>query len=560
MKKIIIPFLDKVSDFALLKTIIVLTALFILNLTCLNVFAQWSYDPAVNTPVCTNSGGQTMIQMISDGTGGAIFTWVDTRNAYQDIYAQHIDNQGNPLWNIDGVAICTAESDQFEPRIISDGVGGAIITWYDNRIANNWDIYAQRINANGYVEWVVNGVAICTVTGNQGMQQITSDNHSGAIIAWSDGRNGGPNADIYAQCVDSSGVTRWNSNGVAICSATYNQGSPQLVSDGLGGAIITWSDFRGEYTDIYAQRITSEGVINWPIYDGVPVCTSAYHQDTPKIVSDGAGGAIICWQDNRNNFVSGIDIYAQKINPDGIIQWVNNGVGVCNAQYLQGFTQMVSDGAGGAYLTWEDRRSYSDIYAQKINTAGAPEWTVDGIPICTTDPVQKEPQLCLNSSGNIVIVWTEAYQDIFAQSVTAAGATIWTIDGIPVCNEATTQSAPRLVSDGAESTIIAWQDLRNENYDIYASKLSNEGVLLLVPSASFSPFNVFPNPFKDFLNIQKPDDFSYCRILITDLSGRIVMDQDGSSDQLNVQGLERGIYLIHIESDKNKFASMIIKN
>ena len=41
--------------------------------------------------------------------------------------------------------ISTASGDQDQPSIVSDGAGGAIITWHDRRSGTNWDIYAQRV-------------------------------------------------------------------------------------------------------------------------------------------------------------------------------------------------------------------------------------------------------------------------------------------------------------------------------------------------------------------------------------------------------------------------------
>jgi hypothetical protein len=51
---------------------------------------------------------------------------------------------GVPRWTIDGVALCTAASDQIYPTIVSDGGEGAIVTWYDYRDGNA-DVYAQHV-------------------------------------------------------------------------------------------------------------------------------------------------------------------------------------------------------------------------------------------------------------------------------------------------------------------------------------------------------------------------------------------------------------------------------
>ena len=68
-------------------------------------------------------------------------------------------------WPLDGVPLCTATSEQDIPQIVTDGAGGAIITWRDRRAGfDNADIYALHVTASGVADptWPVNGVALCT--------------------------------------------------------------------------------------------------------------------------------------------------------------------------------------------------------------------------------------------------------------------------------------------------------------------------------------------------------------------------------------------------------------
>ena len=78
------------------------------------------------------------------------------------------------MWTADGVAICTAAGYRVNPRIASDQSGGAIITWHDNRNGTN-DIFAQCVDANGIVQWTVDGVAICATTADQRNCEIATD-------------------------------------------------------------------------------------------------------------------------------------------------------------------------------------------------------------------------------------------------------------------------------------------------------------------------------------------------------------------------------------------------
>jgi len=365
------------------------------------------------------------VQMVSDGSGGAIVVWRDGRNIANaiDIYAQHISASGNLLWNVDAVPICNAASDQFAPRLVSDGANGAIIAWYDNR-SGNYDIYAQRINSSGVVQWTTDGVAICIATGNQNAHQLLADGNGGAFIVWSDGRTSGPNADIYGQLVNAAGVVQWTL-GVGIC-------------------------------------VEANGA-----------------QYNSKIVADGAGGAIICWQDKRTS--SSDDIYAQKINTNGVVQWTNNGVLICNASGLQINEQMLSDGAGGAIICWEDRRAGQDIYAQRINTSGAVQWAANGVAVCSDGSNQNEAQIITTSSGAAIVCWTDyrnAPGDIYAQKLNSSGAAQWAVNGVPVSNATNDQAAAAIINDGNDNAIIAWRDLRTTNdYDIYSSRLLSNGTL-----------------------------------------------------------------------------------
>ncbi len=120
--------------------------------------AQWSTDPTVNNVVCNTGGSQSGPVITTDGYGGAIISFVEN----VDIYAQRIDANGNDQWASRGVGICTDPEGQAYQQITSDGAGGAIITWQDYRSTIKYDIYAQRIDANGIVQWTSNGVAICT--------------------------------------------------------------------------------------------------------------------------------------------------------------------------------------------------------------------------------------------------------------------------------------------------------------------------------------------------------------------------------------------------------------
>src|SRR4029453_6996377 len=100
----------------------------------------------------------------------------------------------------------------------------------------NYDIYAGRGNWAGVAQWAANGVAICTAAGNQDVPDMVSDLAGGAIVVLTDYRVGVNQADIYAQRVNTSGVVQWAGNGVPICALVGSaQLNPRPAPDGSGG-------------------------------------------------------------------------------------------------------------------------------------------------------------------------------------------------------------------------------------------------------------------------------------------------------------------------------------
>jgi len=381
------------------------------------------------------------------------------------------------------IPICTLINKQRNAQICSDGEGGAIITWADQRTgssAEDYDIYAQKLDSNGNKLWTLDGEEICVVSDNQNVPQLCPDGEGGAIITWMDRREPGSKFDIYAQRINSSGEIEWTNNGEAICTAPDNQWNPRICSDGLAGAIITWYDYRNvTHPDIYVQRIDCNGTVRW-FGQGVQITRDNAYQRHPHICSDGAGGAIIVWLDERNSIND--DIYAQRVDSDGNVLWTDEGEIICVANDFQGWpaaggSQICNDGAGGAIITWEDKRSgYFDVYAQRIDLIGQVKWIVDGKPITLSDNDERYPKLCCTGSAGVIITWQNT-SDIYAQKLDMDGNIQW-IPNSKICIAPEHQGHPEICSDGEGGAIITWEDHRYEHCNIYAQKIDSNGLVL----------------------------------------------------------------------------------
>ena len=260
-------------------------------------------------------------------------------------------------------ALCRKPGDQYDPTLASDGQGGAIVVWWDIS-TDDWDIYAQRISADGTLLWAEEGVPVCTVPGNQGGPVVVPGDESGAMVVWVDYRTD-PLGDLYGQRLRADGSLAWPADGLAICALPNAQQQPTGVSDGEDGIIVTWWDERDVFSDIYAQRVSGEGTILWQ-KDGVPICKAEGVQREPQVVIADEGAAIF-WKDYREDYgmVAVDHIYAQWVDPNGTVLWEPDGLPVTIAEGDQNYPRGLWI-SGGLAVTWVDHRqgNESDIYIQ----------------------------------------------------------------------------------------------------------------------------------------------------------------------------------------------------
>jgi Secretion system C-terminal sorting domain len=457
----------------------------LMGLGDISLLAQWSTDPNVNNAICTTASQQQAPRIVSDGSGGAIITWWDYNllTADYNIYAQRINSDGILQWAVNGVAICTNPLLNHVPEIISDGSGGAIITWQDNR-SGNCEIYAQKINSGGVVQWTIDGVSVGNATNCQTFPQLISDGSGGAIVTWQDLRNGSSYV-IYAQRINANGVNQWAAGGVVMhTTSSGNDELPQIISDGNGGAIIAWHEYvnpPGQF-DIYAQQINANGITGWGS-SGISICGLTSNQLRPQLISDGSNGAIIVWEDYRNAPTYS-NLYAQKVNAGGVIQWTLNGVDIAPNTLHQLRHKLLSDGSGGAFITWQ--YSINLVYAQRINSAGVTQWASDGVSIGAAGD-SRFPQIVTDGGTGAIITWYDyrgsGNGDIFAQHINSAGTVLWPVNGASVCRDPSGQIYPRLVENGSGGAILTWEDSRNSgtnSSDVYAQQITASGTLGIV--------------------------------------------------------------------------------
>jgi hypothetical protein len=221
---------------------------------------RWGANGILLTATASN-----FITVLPAGGGEVIAAWVDTKAAGA-IYAQRLDTAGTFLWGATGLPVDVNSGGKNGLRLTPDGNGGVIAVWFDYRNSPYLGgVYGQRISGMGTLLWPSTSICFTdSVRQNPSYFAAVSDLKGGAIAIYE--KRAGPSfSDIFAQHVDSAGTPQWGASGVAACSAGRDQYYPVAVSDGVGGAITAWEDFRfekttnGPATCVYSQLVNRTG-------------------------------------------------------------------------------------------------------------------------------------------------------------------------------------------------------------------------------------------------------------------------------------------------------------
>jgi hypothetical protein len=248
------------------------------------------------------------LKLSADGTGGVVAVWDEsidnaakTLTLYSQIFAQRYSSAGAKQWGAGGVQVCTNSGLRGAGSLMNDGAGGFVIYFGDTRnstqlpgyIFNNIDIYAQRLNANGTLAWAAAGAPVVTAPLNQvpsggfgSAGNTVADGSGGSIILFDEYTLDSDNNKYKVQKLNTSGTVQWAPAGVSFCIADSTRFLIKAVTDGAGGIVAAWSDFRSFGTGgqgTYTQRVLANGTANWTS-NGIKLISTGFIIYLPGII------------------------------------------------------------------------------------------------------------------------------------------------------------------------------------------------------------------------------------------------------------------------------------
>jgi hypothetical protein len=350
---------------------------------------------------------QDALGIVADKAGGAIVLWErwDTGYTHNDYYMQRVNSSGAAMWAAGGIALCTTAGGKQSATLLPDGANGAYVIWQDFRNSGTTgsDIYAQHVGAFASLFYPVDGIALCSASGDQVTPSANLNEYGYCGVAWVDGRAGG--FDIYAQSLQWSGGAYWAANGVLVCNAPGAKYTPFISGASSGQFVVAWTDSRSSNYDVYGQMLQEwNGSGEWAV-NGLPVVSGTGYQSLSTMRADKFGGFVCYYQEYGTG--PNWKLMAQKVDGNGTAQWYYP-VTVRDAPNGIYYIQATADGLGGTMVTWMDQRvDYGDIYAQRLDSYGNPRWQSGGLPVATSANGQEYPSICAGLTGGAFVAWQD---------------------------------------------------------------------------------------------------------------------------------------------------------
>jgi hypothetical protein len=236
--------------------------------------------------------------------------------------------------------------------MVPDGADGVFVSCSTiDEIGFDLEYFLQRLTLDGAVVpgWPVQGRQVVVAPEVRFDPDLGPDGFGGVFMSWYDYRNRGSGADIYALRVMESGslAPGWTPNGTQVSGvdgAAEDDIGARLAADGAGGVYLTWEWTVGT-TRPRVQHLAADGSVAPGWYPGGIAVTPQYRGFTPQIVSDGAGGAIVAWERREAALEDGI--FAQRYVVDGPVPVQ---LALASAEAEPGHVRLIWQGAGAAYL------------------------------------------------------------------------------------------------------------------------------------------------------------------------------------------------------------------
>jgi large repetitive protein len=409
---------------------------------------------------------------VSCGAGGEfVVTWDDGRSGNWDVYGQRYGADGSPDGQDFKVNDDNGSADQHGSGVAVNEYGEFVVVWTDRR-SGEYDVYARRYDAGGSPQGPSFRLSDVS-TGSQVDPSIEARPDGGYWAAWADARSGNP--DIYCQRLNRNGSKVRTNFRINDDHGSALQRCSSIGMDAHGLICVVWEDERNGATDVYRCVTDAAGSplgANLRLNGDGPGGAAQYYAS----VAGGDDRFLAAWTDMRAGSDS-TDIYAQYLDGNGTPVGSNFLVNSDGAGASQWYPYVAMDSSNNAVILWMDTRNgpyqmYCRRYDANRNPLG-PEFAVQD-----STGYGDYGSAAMNRSGRFITAWMDTRSgtsDIYCQSFRADGTRVGGNILVNLDSSGTYHGYPSCAIDEQGRFAVAWEDTRNDVYDVYVQWFDSTG-------------------------------------------------------------------------------------
>lgn len=442
--------------------------------------AQWSNDPGSNLAVSDRGGEQVQPKIRGMADGACYIAWFDNATGGYDVYLQRLDAQGVENWSHNGRLIADRSfSSTVDYDLEVDASGSAILAFNDDRVDGD-QISVVRVNPEGNEVWTTR---VSSGSAFKANPKLTILSGGEIAVGWTE-------AGGYK-------IQRLSTAGAPLLASPISvveSGRSLTLCDlapGPDGAVMvsyvrpTGSQFQSP-KHLYANAFSAGGVATWAapraVFDGGSLQFGYF----PPIVSDGSGGAVFGWYNTGGTRQA----LVQRLRADGTEMYAHNGVALStDSSQIHLEPGIAFDAARdlvyGSWVVANQTQSQWGWRAQAITAAGGRLWTETGTELLPLSSMQKSFSRAVADSQGLTAACFDARSAVTGVVLAAGidpetGAARWGQSPMELC--ATESGKSRLDASWAgQFSVFAWSDGPSGGGDILAQNVDPSGQLGPVP-------------------------------------------------------------------------------
>lgn len=520
---------------------------FLFVLTTMMSYGQWTDDYAINTLVA--DGSTSDIQSIGTSDGKTYVIFWDESDGYE-LRVQLLDADGNQEWGPNGILANDTADNGTWTAIRSQAVDEEGNLYIAFTATNDSKGYINKISPTGEQLFGASGIAI---TEGWDMKILPMDD-GGAIASWV-----GTGVGLLMR-YDASGNEVWDT---PLEVASPDSSSPFAsigelagLSDGSFIALIHTKGTSWSVNSIFwAQRYDANGTAIWADPVQISTQTTMSNRRYP-VLQDGDVTYLGYYGSTGFRF----DSFLQRINPDGTLPWGIDGsdFGIDDNFYEMTTTIAMEEGSDLIWATANITNSNQSEYGQSVQKfnkeTGEPLLDTFGK---TVFPVNADNWISVGDlqlvNGKPLFLFSNGISDgvnsiqLGVALLDEEGEFAWDEEYKMIATSPGNKGRFDFTRNVDGQSVAVWTELRDGASKAYAQNIFVEDDTAGINDFNTQSISIYPNPTSGILHIQS--DVAIEKIEIYSLTGQL-LKKEHSTTELNLNNLNKGVYLIKISPEK----------